>query len=172
MKNLLIIFFAVSSLKLYSQSIPSKFVNSFKQNKLDSKYQIKGYLKPSFLLADFNGDGISDISILITEKKTQKKGMVVLFGNSTQYFVFGAGIKVGRIGFDDTDDLKWMERWGLFKKGVAYETKFDNGDMVGSIKRKLTNKGIEMWSLEDGEPLAGGIIYWNGKKWIWIHEGE
>ena len=172
MKSLFILICTISSLQLYSQSIPTQFLASFKQNKLDARYQIKGYLKPSFLLADFNGDGMPDISILITEKKTQKKGMVVLFGNSKQYFVFGAGIKVGKIGFDDTDDLKWMERWKLFKDRIAYETKFDNGDMVGSIKRKLTNKGIEMWSLEDGEPLAGGIIYWNGKKWIWIHEGE
>jgi len=125
-----------------------------------------------FLLGDFNGDGINDISILVSEKRTQKKGMIVFFGNSTQYFIFGAGTKVGKIGSDATDDLKWMERWEVFKGKVAYETKFHDGDMVGSTKRRLSNKGISMWSLEDGEPLAGGIIYWNGKKWIWIHQGE
>ena len=172
MKSLLILIFTISSLQLYSQSIPSQFLTSFKQDKLDARYQINEYLKPSFLLADFNGDGITDISILVAEKKTKKKGMIVLFGSSTQYFVFGAGTKVGKIGFDDSDDLKWMGGWEIFKDRVAYETKFDNGDMVGSTKRRLNNKGISMWSLEDGEPLAGGIIYWSGKKWIWIHQGE
>lgn len=172
MKHLFLLILTISSINLYSQSIPLPFLSSFKQNKLDDKYEIRKYLKPSFLLADFNGDGITDISILVSEKKTQKKGMIVLFGNSTQYFVFGAGTKVGKIGFDDSDDLKWMGSWKVFKDKIAYETKFDNGDIIGSIKRRVGNKGISMWSLEDGEPLAGGIIYWNGKKWIWIHQGE
>jgi len=162
------------SIGLYAQStsIPISFLNSFKHLKLDDKYEINGYLKPALFQADFNGDGIKDIVFLVIEKKSHKKGILILFCNSNQYFVFGAGTKVGKVGFDDTDDLKWMGGWEVYKQSVAYETKFDNGDIIGSIKRRLINKGISMWSLEDGEPLAGGIIYWSGKKWIWIHQGE
>jgi hypothetical protein len=44
--------------------------------------------------------------------------------------------------------------------------------MVGYIKRKLNYKAISIWSLLDGEPLSGGLIVWDGKKYNWIHQGE
>jgi hypothetical protein len=27
-------------------------------------------------------------------------------------------------------------------------------------------------NLENPDASAGGLIYWNGKKYIWIHQGE
>jgi hypothetical protein len=147
---LLSITFSVKSIAQQS-SLPSWFTTEFRQLKLGDKYAIKGYIKPAFLQADFNGDGIKDVAVLAIEKKTGKKGIVVILGGTFKYFVFGAGTEVGKAGFDGSDDLKWMEKWGTYKQKIAYETKFDNGDMVGTTKRKLINKGIEMWSLEDGD---------------------
>ena len=169
---LLILILCAGIVYAQSQIIPKEYLNIFDQLKLNDKYEIKKFLKPSFLIADFNGDHINDIVFLITERKSHKKGILILFGKTNQYFVFGAGNKLGKAGFDDSDDLKWMQGWEVYKQKSAYEPKFNNGDIVGSIKRKLPNIGISMWSVEDGEPLAGGIIYWNGKKWTWIHQGE
>jgi hypothetical protein len=36
----------------------------------------------------------------------------------------------------------------------------------------LARPGIIIEDYEDGAALASGIIYWNGKKYIWIHQGE
>lgn len=65
-----------------------------------------------------------------------------------------------------------MDGWKIIKDKVVYETKFDNGDIIGSIKRNLKNNSISVWQTQDGSPLAGGIIYWAGTKYSWIHQGE
>ncbi|WP_295672340.1 hypothetical protein [uncultured Mucilaginibacter sp.] len=174
MKNVFFLFLITSSLRINAQSlsVPIESINLFKRYKLDEKYQITPFLKPPFLKADFNGDGINDVAVLVIETKSNKKGMIVFLGNKAGYVVFGAGKKVGKRGQDESDDLKWMDKWRIFSQRFAYETKFDNGDIAGTIKRKLPNKGISIWSVEDGEFNAGGIIYWNGRSWAWIHQGE
>jgi hypothetical protein len=154
------------------RSLPAWFTQAFKQNNFQEKYELKTYLKPAYLEADFNGDGLKDIATTIIEKNTGKKGLLLIHGRTNTVRVFGAGTKVGKAGFDDSDDLKWVAGWEVFKDKVAYETKFDNGDIVGSIKRKLSNRAISIWSEQDGAPLAGGLITWNGKRYIWIHQGE
>lgn len=158
--------------KAQHHSLAAWFTQAFKQQKLNEKYELKAYLKPAFLNADFNGDEVKDIATTIIEKKTSKIGLLLIHGRSNAVRVFGAGTKVGKAGFDDSDDLKWVAGWEIYKDRVAYETKFDNGDIVGSIKRKLSNRAISIWSEQDGAPLAGGLITWNGKKYIWIHQGE
>jgi hypothetical protein len=126
-------------------------------------------LKPSFLQSDFNGDGITDIATLVTEKKTKKTGILLIHGGSNQYFVLGAGTKFGNGG----DDFKWARGWHLYKDKIAYEQLFNkDGDMLGCKKIKLVRAVFFIYDLEDGEPNSGGIIYWDGKKYIWIHQGE
>lgn len=44
--------------------------------------------------------------------------------------------------------------------------------MIGGKEVKLSHHGILVEDYEDGGFLTGGIIYWNGKKYIWIHQGE
>jgi len=79
----------------------------------------------------------------------------------------------GNEGFDASADLKWMERWQIYKAKSASETQFNSsGDLVGYKTRKLQNTGISIWALIDGSPYAGGILSWNGKKYTWIHQGE
>lgn len=152
--------------------LPMWFTQAFKQYRLQEKYELKSFLKSRLLQADFNGDGLKDIVTTIIERKTGKKGLLLIHRGSNNINVFGAGTKVGKAGFDDTDDLKWIDGWELYKDKIAYETKFDNGDIIGTTKRKLLNKAISIWSEQDGTPLAGGLITWNGKKYIWIHQGE
>ena len=152
--------------------MPKWFIDVYKQKKINEKYVFKAFLKPAFLQADFDGDGIADIAALIVDKKTNKKGILLITGKTYKSIVFGAGNKIGKLGFDDFDNFNLIGGWKIYNQKIAYETKFDNGDIVGTIKKKLPNRGLSIWSLQDGEPLAGGIIYWNGKGWSWIHQGE
>ena len=86
--------------------------------------------------------------------------------------MFGAGVKFGKPGFDDFTDTNWLDGWKIINDRIVYETRFDNGDIIGSDPRKLKYAGISIWQNQDGSPLAGGIIFWNGKKYGWIHQGE
>ncbi|WP_428328938.1 hypothetical protein [Mucilaginibacter sp.] len=166
------ILFIPYCLKAQLKPLPAWITTAFRSNKLDSKFELKENLKPAYLKADFNGDGVNDIAVMVKDKKSGKLGILLMLGNNKRYEVFGAGNKLGKAGFDATDDLKWVQGWEIYNKPIAYETKFDNGDIIGSTKRKLTNKAINIWSVEDGEPLAGELITWNGKEYTWIHQGE
>ncbi len=150
--------------------LPAWFSDAFRSNGLDKKYIIASYLKPAYLQADFNGDGIVDIAALITEKGTNKKGIVVINGKTNQYFVFGAGTAFNAGG----NDFKWADKWSLYRKSTASETQFDKetGDIIGGKTVQLKRPSILVEDYEGGAALAGGIIYWDGKKYIWIHQGE
>jgi len=152
-----------------TKSIPAWFINSFKNNKLSIKYQLDAYAKPAFLKADFNGDGIKDIAALIIERKTRKKGIVIMHGTTNPYFVFGAGVQFGNGG----DNFKWMTGWKLYTKKVAYETQVNkNGDLIDPKKVKMKRSAVYVYKTEDLYPNSGGLIYWDGKKYIWIQQGE
>jgi len=127
------------------------------------------FLKPSFLQADFNGDPTEDIAVLVLEKATKRKGVLLIHGKTREHFVFGAGTQFYNGGID----FRWVDRWKLYMKKTAFETQFDeeSGDIIGGKEIKLARPGILIEDYEDGSALAGGIICWNGKKYIWIHQG-
>ena len=153
-----------------STSYPIWLGDTLKSKGLDKKYELKSYLDPPFLQDDFNGDGFPDLAVLILEKSTHKRGVLLIQANSSQYYVFGAGTKFG----DGSDNFSWANKWSIYKKKSAYETQFDKktGDILKGKEIKLNRPCISLASIEDGTELSGGLIYWNGKKYIWIHQGE
>jgi hypothetical protein len=172
MRPFLLIIFLLTRTAAYSQTvrIPTWFADSFKRKELDKKYDIASFLKPSFLQVDLNGDGRQDIAVPVIEKVSKRKGILLIHGGTNEHFLFGAGISFGNGG----KDFKWADRWTLYKKKTALETQFDkgSGDIMGSKTVKLFRPGILIEDDEDGAAVAGGIIYWNGKNYIWIHQGE
>ena len=171
MKTLLLITFLLTCENPSPQqpTLPTWFKTGFKSLGLDKRFLITPFIKPSFLQADFNGDKLNDIAILVTEKTTKKRGILLLHNQKNQYFLFGAGTKFG----SGSDNFKWAKVWKIYTAKSASETQFDKDDnIVGGKEIKLKRSGIEIWALEDGEPIAGGIIYWTGQKYIWIHQGE
>ena len=62
---------------------------------------------------DFNGDNRPDVAILVKEKSSKKLGIIVVHFGSNDYFVLGAGKKVGNGG----DDFQWMSNWAVKRKG-------------------------------------------------------
>ncbi len=134
------------------------------------KYTSAPFVKPSYIEADFNGDKQADVAILIREKKTQKKGIMIVHGKTNAYVVLGAGNTFGAGG----DDFSWMDKWQLYTNPTAQETIFNEttGDIIGGKTVRLKHPCVLVADYEDGGFLAGGLIYWNGKKYTWIHQGE
>lgn len=149
---------------------PQWVTDSLKSRGLDQKYVVSPFLQPVFLQADFTGDGSSDIVVLIIEKTTGKKGVLLIHDTFKQYYVFGAGNMFG----DGSDDFKWANKWSVFHGKHAYATQFDkkSGDMVKGKEIILQRAAVSIMATEDGADVAGGLIYWDGKKYIWIHQGE
>ncbi len=107
---------------------------------------------------------------MITEKQTKKKGLLLIHSKTREYFIFGAGTRFANGG----DDFQWADKWSIYSEKIANETQFDSktGDIIGGKKVKLSRQAILVEVYEDGAVLAGMIIYWNGKKYIEIHQGE
>jgi hypothetical protein len=146
---------------------PSWLKASMKKKGLDAQYELSSFLKPAFLQDDFTGDGVKDIAVLVVEKTTQKKGILLLPGRSSKHYVFGAGASFG----NGSDDFAWADTWSVYKEKSAYATQFDkkSGDVKGGKQVQISRHCIYIASREDA---TGGLIYWTGTKYRWIHQGE
>ncbi|MCO5935680.1 hypothetical protein NAF17_09010 [Mucilaginibacter sp. RB4R14] len=147
--------------------LPIWFIKSFNNKKLNERYAI---INPKFLEADFNGDKIQDIAVQVIDKRSKKKGILIINGGTNKHCIFGAGFKFAG---DDFNDTNWLDGWRLYKAKVAYETTFNaDGDIKGSRKVKISHPAISIYSLQDGSEIAGALIYWDGKNYVSIHQGE
>jgi len=163
--------FTVMYLHAYSEgALPNWFLQSFNSLKLEQQYKIIQPGKPAFLEADFNGDKQGDIAVQIIDLKTKKKGILIINGGQNSHFVFGCGKKFPEETFFDTN---WLNGWRIFKSKYAYKPTFNaDGDITGSKKISLKYPAINIYSTEDGDEVAGQLIYWKGNKYISIHQGE
>lgn len=155
---------------LAATKLPAWFMQSFNNKKLNERYVVIKPVKPEFLQADFNGDKIIDVAVQIIDKRSKKRGVLIINGGTNKHYIFGAGFKFAAEDFNDTN---WLDGWRLHKAKVAYKTIFNtDGDIAGSKKVKISYPAISIYALQDGSEIAGALIYWDGKKYISIHQGE
>lgn len=148
---------------------PQWTIQAFQNYGLEKLYKIQPYLKTAYIESDFNNDGNQDVAVLVVEKRTAKKGIIIFHQKKNEYFVLGAGKAFG----NGSDNFDWLNIWYLIKEKYAFETTFnESGDMIGSKKILLKNPSLVIGAMEDGAMNAGGIVYWTGKKYRWIHQGE
>jgi len=81
--------------------------------KLRTRYELVQKLQPSFYVGDFNGDGTSDVALLIRERTTAKVGIAIVQGGEGKVRIVGAGKSFGNGG----DDFSWMDAWSIRHTG-------------------------------------------------------
>lgn len=162
--NLLTSILAIFAPTDASIKLPVWAQSRWKQTELSKSFRFGDYAKPSFLLADFNGDKKIDVAILVTRRTTGSHGILILQQGLTPYYVLGTGpnthpnIQRG--------DFSWVDHWNLYTRSTAEETIIDpSGDLESRIRR-LKRPAIEITK----EESDGGLIYWNGKQYIWINQ--
>ena len=111
---------------------------------LNTRYELVQKLEPSFYVGDFNGDGKSDVALLIKEKTTAKVGIAIVEGGESKITIVGAGKSFGNGG----DDFSWMDAWSVRHSGKV--------DRLYVAKRET----------------ASAVIYWDGSKYKWQQEGD
>lgn len=136
-----------------------------KYSKYEQSFERSYKLVPSFLEDDFTGDGTTDIAIFVSKKSNNKKGLLFLLGDGDKMFLVGAGNS-----FDSSsDNFEWADYWKVFDQRITHETTFlENGDIDGSREVKLEHAAI---SIREDEG-SGRLIYFNGEKFISIHQGD
>lgn len=172
MKTILILFIIIGFLAGCKNEKPVEpwYSKTFYTKGLKERFLIDSSLTPRYLEADFNGDKLLDYACLIRDKQSNKKGLLIIHNKTQDYFFFGAGKDFGNGG----EDFKWIDKWSIYNLPSASETQFNEEtlDIPGSKEIPLKYSGILLAQYQDGDLLAGGIIYWTGTKYIWIHQGE
>jgi hypothetical protein len=133
---------------------------------LSETFERSTQLSPNILHYDLNNDGASDIAMFVAKKVDGKTGILFLInGQEKQYFLAGAGNSFG----PGDNDYEWADTWRVFEEKVTYEMTFlPNGDIDGEREVILENPAI---SIREDEG-SGGLIYYNGSKFVWIHQGD
>ncbi len=80
-------------------------------------------------------------------------------------FLAGAGNSFGSGG----DNFDWADSWEVLDQRVTHETTFlESGDIDATREVELDHAAISIRQ-EEG---YGGLIYYDGEKFIWIHQGD
>ena len=158
MRITILTFLLLFPFQVFAQDLPS-----WAKEQLNSAqdFQQSDFLTPNFLEIDFNGDGKTDTAISIVNE--DKFGIAFLLKDDS-VFVVGAGNSFGSGG----DNFSWADEWEVFEKEKTYQITFkENGDIDGEEEVLLENPAISIRQSEG----SGGLIYFNGEKFIWIHQG-
>jgi hypothetical protein len=115
------------------------------------RYDLFTGLNPYYQRGRFDGDDNSDIAVLIREKSTGKRGIAII-QRSGGVHIIGAGRPFGNGG----DDFSWLGVWRVHEREAA------NG---------VSPPSRDVLYVEKAES-AGGIISWDGTKYVWTQAGD
>jgi hypothetical protein len=140
-----------------SSKIPETIEKAIANGRLPKTYDVSSRLNPSYLEGDFNGDGKTDVAVLVKQHSTGKFGIAIIHGATDKVAILGAGVGIGNGG----DDFEWMDYWQVYPKvRVAVET--------GETAPRRHGDALLVGKSE----AASASIYWNGKRYAWSQQGD
>ena len=120
------------------------------------------------IYGDFNADAKEDFSSKFTNLENGKQGVIIIHDSGNlDYHVFGGGQFINGM-----DDLDWIDIFKPIPKGQTVAATLvdpQTGDIIGEDEENavtLKGNGIYMHVDEAG---GGGILYWDGSKYNWLH---
>src|SRR6266478_6265371 len=138
--------------------IPEPIQRAITNGSLAKNYDLSFRMNPFYLGGDFNGDGKIDVAVLVKQRSTGKLGIAIVHGATDKVTILGAGVGIGNGG----DDFEWMDSWQVYsKEGVAREA------------TEISLRHLHGDALLVGESeAASALIYWNGKRYVWLQQGD
>jgi hypothetical protein len=138
--------------------IPEAVERAIIRGPLAKKYEVSFSMNPFFLRGDFNRDGKIDVAVLVKQRSTGKSGIAIVHGGTSKVTILGAGTAVGNGG----DDFEWMDTWQVYSK-----IRVAPGGDVTNVPH-LRGDALLVGKSE----AASALIYWNGKRYVWLQEGD
>jgi hypothetical protein len=122
---------------------------------LDSLYAIDFRLQyPPYLNGDFDGDGVADAAVLVTERSTGKLGVAFVLRGPLRVVLVGAGTSVE----GTSDDLSGLARWDTFRKGSMRNLS------IPDVPREALAADALWIAKRDS---TSGFIVWTGTGYRW-----
>jgi hypothetical protein len=135
--------------------IPEAINRAIANGSLAKDYELSFRVKPFYQRGDFNGDGKIDMAVLVKQRSSGKLGIAIIHGVSNKLTVLGAGNAIGNGG----DDFEWMDSWKIYSK-----------DRMASGASASKAHGDAL--LVSKSEAASALIYWNGKRYVWLQQGD
>lgn len=139
-------------------SLPPNVREAFDKSPEAKLYAISTSINPYYLHGDFNGDGQFDTAILVVERRTGKKGVVIIHGGSRRLHLFGAGRDWG----NGSDDFPGLSAWYVYRRGQV-----DQG-ATDKLPPRLVASALMLIKTES----ASALLYWDGKRYRWYQQGD
>ena len=146
---------AAPALTAHPHEIPELVGRAIATRSLAKKYELSFRVNPFYLRGDFDGDRKIDIAALVKERSTGKLGIAIIHGATDKVTILGAGTAIGNGG----DDFKWMDSWEIYSKDRVTED---------TNVPKLHGDAL----LVSKSEAASALIYWNGKRYLWLQQGD
>jgi len=135
--------------------IPEVIDRAITSGLLANEYELSFRVNPFHLRGDFNGDAKIDVAALVKQRSTGKVGIAIINGATDKITILGAGTAIGNGG----DDFEWMDSWEIYSKDrMARRTSVP----------KLRGDAL----LVSKSEAASALIYWNGKRYVWLQQGD
>ncbi|MGV7225170.1 MAG: hypothetical protein ACQ9MH_27090 [Nitrospinales bacterium] len=148
--------------KLYENCPNNLLINAAEP---ENNLTVVGNINPFYLQADFDGNGLVDLALIIKDSKTGKQGILIIHSETKNCYQIGGGINFGNGG----DNWTWMDVWKIYAHKTAEKTIFSSdNDIVEKETVRIQNTGIQVASSEG----TANLITWDGNKYIWIHTGD
>jgi hypothetical protein len=122
---------------------------------LGKDHDVSFQVQPFYLRGDFNSDRKTDVAVLVKQRTTGKLGIAVIHGATDKVTILGAGTAIGNGG----DDFEWMDFWEIYSK-----------DRVATGRNVPKLRGDSL--LVSKSEAASALIYWNGKRYVWLQQGD
>jgi len=141
-----------------ANDIPESVQTAITNGSMGKKYEVSFHLSPFYLRGDFNGDGKMDVAVLVKQRSNGKLGIAIVHGVTNKVTILGAGFGICNGG----DDFEWMDSWQIYTK--------DAGAKAAGAQDLPHLRGDAL--LVSKSEAASALIYRNGKRYVWLHQGD
>jgi hypothetical protein len=146
---------AAPNLTAPPHEIPELIDRAMVTGSLAKKYELSYRTSPFYLRGDFDGDSKVDLAALVKERSTGKLGIAIIHGATDKVTILGAGTGIG----NGSDDFEWMDSREIYSKDQVAK---------GTSAPKLHGDAL----LVSKSEAASALIYWNGKRYVWLQQGD
>jgi hypothetical protein len=140
------------------QCIPGWAAAALENKAFASKYALSNRLNPFILQGDFDGDGRTDLAVLVAERNRGAAGIAIVHAPGDAPRVVGAGTSLGAGGAD----FSWLDGWSVEPKGPVGQ------GADPAPPPTLHGDALLVKKLE----ASSALVYWDGAAYRWYQQGD